>query len=47
MFARAIAQLEPLFVEQVGYSLWDILTGSQAISGDAQVQPVLMVCSWA
>ncbi len=42
VFARAIAQLEPLFVEQVGYSLWDILTGSQAISGDAQVQPVLM-----
>ena len=42
VFARSIAELEPVFVEQVGYSLWDILSGSQAISGDAQVQPVLM-----
>lgn len=42
VFARSIAELEPVFVEQVGYSLWDILSGSQAINGDAQVQPVLM-----
>lgn len=42
VFAGAIATLEPVFVEQVGFSLWDILAGSRPVSGDAQVQPVLM-----
>lgn len=42
VFAGAIAALEPEFVEQVGFSLWDILAGSRPISGDSQVQPVLM-----
>jgi phthiocerol/phenolphthiocerol synthesis type-I polyketide synthase B len=41
-FAGAIAALEPVFVEQVGFSLWDILAGSRPVSGDARVQPVLM-----
>jgi phthiocerol/phenolphthiocerol synthesis type-I polyketide synthase B len=42
MFAQAIAELEPLFVEQVGFSLQQILTEGVPISGDAQVQPVTM-----
>lgn len=42
VFASTIATLEPVFVEQVGFSLWDILAGSRPVSGDAQVQPVLM-----
>jgi phthiocerol/phenolphthiocerol synthesis type-I polyketide synthase B len=42
VFARAMAELEPVFVEQVGFSLWHIITGSKPVSGDAQVQPVLM-----
>lgn len=41
-FAQAIADIEPVFVEQVGFSLRDILAGGEAVSGDAQVQPVLM-----
>jgi phthiocerol/phenolphthiocerol synthesis type-I polyketide synthase B len=41
-FAVAIAALDPIFVEQVGFSLWQIIAGSQPVSGDAQVQPVLM-----
>jgi phthiocerol/phenolphthiocerol synthesis type-I polyketide synthase B len=42
VFAAAIAQLEPAFVEQVGFSLWQVIADSQPVSGDAQVQPVLM-----
>jgi phthiocerol/phenolphthiocerol synthesis type-I polyketide synthase A len=41
-FAYALAELEPVFVEQVGFSLHDIIAGGKAVSGDAQVQPVLM-----
>ncbi len=41
-FAAAIEELEPVFVEQVGYSLRQILAESRPVTGDAQVQPVLM-----
>ncbi|MDT5044603.1 MAG: phthiocerol/phenolphthiocerol synthesis type-I polyketide synthase, partial [Mycobacterium sp.] len=41
-FAAAVAELEPVFVEQVGFSLQQILADGEPISGDAQVQPVLM-----
>ncbi|MCV7152022.1 type I polyketide synthase [Mycolicibacterium pyrenivorans] len=41
-FARAVAEIEPVFVEQVGFSLHDIIANGESISGDAQVQPVLM-----
>ncbi|WP_197383073.1 type I polyketide synthase [Mycolicibacterium mengxianglii] len=41
-FAGAIAALEPVFVKQVGFSLWQTLACSEPVSGDAQVQPVLM-----
>ncbi|AFM17523.1 polyketide synthase family protein [Mycolicibacterium chubuense NBB4] len=41
-FANAVAEIEPVFVEQVGFSLHDILAGGRPVTGDAQVQPVLM-----
>lgn len=41
-FAQALAEIEPVFVEQVGFSLYDVIAGGTALSGDAQVQPVLM-----
>ncbi|BBX45815.1 phthiocerol type I polyketide synthase PpsB [Mycobacterium cookii] len=42
VFAEAIAELDPIFVEQVGFSLQKIIETGEPISGDAQVQPVLM-----
>ncbi len=42
VFARAVAALEPAFVQQVGFSLWDVIANGKPVSGDAQVQPVLM-----
>ncbi|VEG55486.1 beta-ketoacyl synthase [Mycolicibacterium aurum] len=41
-FAQALAEIEPVFVEQVGFSLHDIIAGGEPVTGDAQVQPVLM-----
>ena len=41
-FARAVAELEPVFVEQVGFSLWQVIAGGEPLRGDAQVQPALM-----
>ena len=41
-FTTAIEELEPVFVEQVGFSLRQILADGEPISGDARVQPVLM-----
>ena len=42
VFAEAIAELEPVFVEQVGFSLQQVIAGGEPVSGDARVQPVLM-----
>ena len=42
VFAAAVAELEPVFVEQVGFSLQQVLADGEAVSGDARVQPVLM-----
>jgi phthiocerol/phenolphthiocerol synthesis type-I polyketide synthase B len=42
VFAAAIAQLEPAFAEQVGFSLWQVINEGEPVSGDARVQPVLM-----
>jgi phthiocerol/phenolphthiocerol synthesis type-I polyketide synthase C len=41
-FAAAVAELEPIFVEQVGFSLQQVLAGGEPVSGDARVQPVIM-----
>ncbi|OBF27069.1 polyketide synthase [Mycobacterium sp. ACS1612] len=42
VFAAAIAELEPVFVEQVGFSLQRVIAEGAPVSGDARVQPVLM-----
>ncbi|MCW2626264.1 type I polyketide synthase [Mycobacterium sp.] len=42
VFAAAVAVLEPVFVEQVGFSLQRVLAQGEAVSGDARVQPVIM-----
>jgi phthiocerol/phenolphthiocerol synthesis type-I polyketide synthase A len=41
-FAAAVAALEPIFVEQVGFSLQQVLAEGEPVAGDARVQPVLM-----
>jgi phthiocerol/phenolphthiocerol synthesis type-I polyketide synthase A len=41
-FAAAVDELEPSFVEHVGFSLWQVLAEGEAVAGDARVQPVLM-----
>lgn len=41
-FAAAVAELEPAFVEHVGFSLRDVLAEGQPVHGDARVQPVVM-----
>jgi phthiocerol/phenolphthiocerol synthesis type-I polyketide synthase B len=42
VFAAAVAELEPLFVEHVGFSLQQVLAEGRPVSGDAQVQPVVL-----
>ncbi len=42
VFAEAVAELEPLFVEHVGFSLQQVLAEGEPVSGDARVQPVIM-----
>ncbi|WP_349268771.1 phthiocerol synthesis polyketide synthase type I PpsA [Mycolicibacterium parafortuitum] len=41
-FAAAIAELEPVFVEQVGFSLQQIIAGGQTVTGIDRIQPVLI-----
>ena len=42
VFAAAVAELEPVFVEQVGFSLQQLLADGEPVTGDARVQPVIM-----
>ena len=42
VFAAAVDELEPLFLEHMRFSLHQVLTEGQRVSGDARVQPVLM-----
>ncbi len=42
VFAAAVAELDPVFVEQVGFSLHELLASGEPVTGDARVQPVLM-----
>src|SRR5215207_2268782 len=37
-FAAAVARVEPVFVEQVGFSLQQVLANGEPVSGDARVQ---------
>ncbi|MBX7455189.1 SDR family NAD(P)-dependent oxidoreductase [Mycolicibacterium sp. 3033] len=41
-FAAALAEIEPVFVEKVGFSLHEVIAEGRSVSGDAEVQPVLM-----
>jgi len=41
-FAAAVADLEPDFVAQVGFSLQQVLADAEPVVGDARVQPVVM-----
>ncbi len=42
VFAAAVEELEPLFLEHIRFSLYQVLAEGQRVSGDARVQPVLM-----
>ncbi|MGV0750965.1 acyltransferase domain-containing protein, partial [Mycolicibacter minnesotensis] len=42
VFAAAVDELEPVFARQVGFSLREVIERGVEISGDAQVQPVIM-----
>jgi phthiocerol/phenolphthiocerol synthesis type-I polyketide synthase B len=41
-FAAAVAELEPVFVAEVGFSLQQVLADGELVTGDARVQPVIM-----
>ncbi|CAN5605593.1 type I polyketide synthase [soil metagenome] len=41
-FATAVAELEPDFVAQVGFSLQDVLATGRTLTGIEQIQPVLV-----
>ncbi len=41
-FAAAVAELEPAFVEQVGFSLKDVLESGEPVVGIDRIQPVLV-----
>ncbi|HKP43419.1 SDR family NAD(P)-dependent oxidoreductase, partial [Mycobacterium sp.] len=41
-FATAVDELEPIFVEQVGFSLQQVLTNGEQVSGIERIQPVLV-----
>jgi phthiocerol/phenolphthiocerol synthesis type-I polyketide synthase B len=42
VFAAAVAELEPVFVEHVGFSLQQVLAEGKPVSGDVLVQPVVL-----
>ncbi|MBV8348061.1 MAG: type I polyketide synthase, partial [Mycolicibacterium sp.] len=42
VFAAAVDELEPVFLEQVGFSLRQVLANGELVTGDARVQPVIM-----
>jgi phthiocerol/phenolphthiocerol synthesis type-I polyketide synthase A len=41
-FAAAVAELEPAFLEHIGFSLHKVLANGEPVAGDARVQPVIM-----
>ncbi len=41
-FAAAVAELEPVFVEQAGFSLQDVLASGELVVGIERIQPVLV-----
>ena len=41
-FAAAVAEVEPVFVAELGFSLRDVLTNGEPVTGDVRVQSVLV-----
>ena len=41
-FAAAVAEVEPVFVEQTGFSLTEVLSGGAPVVGIERIQPVLV-----
>jgi phthiocerol/phenolphthiocerol synthesis type-I polyketide synthase A len=41
-FAAALDELEPVFVEQVGFSLKQVIAGGETVTGIDRIQPVLV-----
>src|SRR5271155_4022867 len=42
VFAAAVAELESRFVEQTGFSLWQVLAAGEPVVGIDRIQPVLV-----
>ena len=47
VFAAAVAELEPIFVEQAGFSLQQVLAAGEPLVGIDRIQPVLMAMQLA
>ena len=47
VFAAAVAELEPVFVEQAGFSLQQVLAAGEAVVGIERIQPVLVAMQLA
>ena len=47
VFAAAVAELEPVFVEQAGFSLQQVLAAGEPVVGIDRIQPVLMAMQLA
>ena len=47
VFAAAVAELEPVFVEQVGFSLQEVLAAGEPVVGIERIQPVLVAMGLA
>ena len=47
VFAAAVAELEPIFVEQAGFSLQQVLAAGEPVVGIDRIQPVLMAMQLA
>ena len=47
VFAAAVAELEPVFVEQVGFSLRQVLASGEPLVGIDRIQPVLVAMQLA
>ena len=47
VFAAAVAEMEPVFVENVGFSLQQVLAGGERLVGIERIQPVLVAVQLA
>jgi phthiocerol/phenolphthiocerol synthesis type-I polyketide synthase A len=47
VFAAAVAELESTFLEQTGFSLWQVLAAGEPVAGIDRIQPVLVAMQLA